>query len=149
MKKILMVLFIGIILAGCSSMRKVDTADLQIQRVVVVPTLTKNELFDKSRMWYATAFKSANHVIQYENKENGTIMGNGVLNNPTRSFGQPPLEFSLSTEVKDNKARITAIGQGYIDGRIWSNYKPIIEDMLLEYEQYIKGPALIPKSDNW
>lgn len=156
MKWMILILMM-IVMTGCSGFHKMAPNEMQIQRVIEVDNTPKSAMFDKSRMWYATAFRSANSVIQYENKENGTIMGNGNVSD-TMMMVRYTLRFSLSTEVKDNKARITATGQtlytekgGEIDvnRRMWEHFKDDIVEIMDSYEQYIKGQSFNSKSDDW
>ena len=64
--------------------------------------------------------------------------------------------FSISTEVKDNKARITATGQTIttpqtgevaVQGRLWNHFKEGVEEMMNGYAEYIQNAS--GKADNW
>src|SRR5665647_1743863 len=55
--------------------QKIEYTDL----VKVDSTLTSDELYTRARSWFATAFKSANNVIQMEDKSSGIIIGKGTI----------------------------------------------------------------------
>lgn len=157
MKKLIMMLAAVVMLSGCAGHQIMSQNEMQIQRVVEVPNTPKGVMFDKSRMWYATAFNSANAVIQYENKENGTIMGNGVINSSIM-ITPCDIKFSVSTEVKDNKARITATGlsinvnhsgESAINRNMWEGFKGQIEEVVNSYDRYLKSSVANIKTDNW
>lgn len=157
MKRVIALMLSVLALAGCAGVMPMETKDMQMQKVIEVPGTTKDALFDKSRMWYAAAFRKANAVIQYENKENGRIMGNGIIS--ISELGTPrDLKISVETEVKENRSRITVsgltlsdprFGEMGVQKRYWDEFKIQINDMMNGYEQYLKGPALGPKAENW
>ena len=155
MKRIILALVACTMLAGCAGFKQLESKDMELQRVVEVPKVSKSILFDRSRMWYASAFARANSVIQYENKENGTIMGNGVVSD---SIGMVPhyLKFAVATESKDGKSRIKITGQSYsaagpgdfpVQARIWNNFNGQLTELMDSYEQYLKSSDT--KTDNW
>jgi hypothetical protein len=156
-KTTLMVLSMVAMLTGCHAYYTEIPADLTVQRVIEVPNSDKGKLFDTSRMWYASSFKPENPVIRYENRENGTIMGDGLVINTTM-LDEHRLKFSLSTEVKDNKVRITAVGAGgFIQGtdnemvqhRMWDHFKAQMDDMIFGFAEYISEPAIGQKTNVW
>lgn len=154
MKRSILALLLCTMLAGCATLAP---DQMQIQQVIEVPNTTQSLLFDRSRMWYAEAFRSANFVIQYENKDNGTIMGNGQVSDSIMMV-RYDMRFLIVTEVKDNKARITATGKNvYTDkggeigvkGMLWDHFKEQIEEVLNGYVAYIKPSTARAKSENW
>jgi len=158
MKKMtVMVLSTLVMLTGCHASHTEKPDDMTVQRVIEVPNVDKGTLFDTSRMWYASSFNQENSVIQYENRENGIIMGNGLLVDYT-FLDEHRIKFYLSTEVKDNKVRITAVGaNGFIQGtddekvqdRLRDHFKAQMNDMILGFAEYISEPAIPPKTDIW
>lgn len=157
MKRIvLMVLLVGV-LAGCAGVMPIPPEEMNAQRVIEVPDATKSQLFDRSRMWFASAFKHANNVIQYENKENGSIMGKGTIQCNGLQY-KNSLQISVNTDVKEGKARITIhglslnnpdFGEMGVQRGIWEDMQPNINDMMTSYEQAVKPTAAAVKSDNW
>ncbi len=84
-------------------------------------------------------------------------MGNGLIT-ITELGAHRDLRVSVETEVKENKSRISVnglylydppFGELGVQKRYWDEYKILIDDMMNGYEQYLKGPALSPKAENW
>jgi uncharacterized protein YceK len=147
MNQIILMMVACALFSGCASTRALSTSEKQIQKIVEVKGASKNQLFDKSKMWFASTFKSANAVIQYENKENGTIMGNGNITTSITTVLWR-LKFSIATEVKDEKARITITGTSVsaadrdnewpVSPWYWDSFKNELESLSTEYELFLK-----------
>ena len=61
---------------GCAGMQPVTEADRTFERIVPAPGHNKDEIYDSVKMWIAENFRSAKAVIEYDNKQAGTIIGN-------------------------------------------------------------------------
>ena len=89
--------------------------DASYQRVIDLPGLTKQQIFEKSKQWMAKTFISSKQVIEYENLQEGQIIGNSTANltftvvsslvGPVTSSYQA--RFTITEDIKDGKARIT------------------------------------------
>ena len=107
-----LILLLTIIMFGCATMpERAPVEELTIRRVASVPGFSKNQLFDKSKMWLAESFVSSQDVIQYENKEEGNIIGKGSIPHYRRSGLIGPvrvgnLRFTLVINMKDDKIRV-------------------------------------------
>jgi hypothetical protein len=93
----------------------VDSAThlITYQEVVEAPKINKNDLYTRGRQWFAESFKSANSVLQMDDKESGKLIGRTVF---TRSYIIPagfgmtvPQEFTvyytINLSLKDEKFR--------------------------------------------
>lgn len=84
-----------------------------VVQVYEAPGFTKEQLFVASRMWIAQNFKSAKAVIEYESKDEGTIIGNGNMTYPCGGGFSCMLKadwrvpFTMKVETKDGKVRLT------------------------------------------
>ncbi len=95
--------------------------------------ITKNELFTAARKWFANAYKSANDVIQMQDKEAGEIVGKGIVTGLYRIPLNPSVTVNVyhtvSITVKDGRYKYeitdlngkyyspgTQIGTSYIKG---------------------------------
>lgn len=111
MKLYLVMLFALIALPGCASLSSVpDNETMIIQHIIDVPGQSKTKIFEKSKMWIAQNFKSAKAVIEYENKEEGVIIGNASITRPAslaNITGGGLVRFNVKEEIKDEKARLT------------------------------------------
>jgi hypothetical protein len=71
------------VLTGCVTSPDMEAAKQplgSIVSVVNVPGVKKDALYSSSKIWVAKAFTDSNSVIQYADKEEGSIVGKGMLN---------------------------------------------------------------------
>jgi len=78
---------------------------------VVIDSLdaTKSELFDKTSQFVASNWKSAQDVVQYSDKETGTIIVKGLNKQTMKWHTVYPnwiFSYTVKFQVKDGKARI-------------------------------------------
>jgi len=99
-----------LILFGCAGVPKAP--DARIERIVEAPGFSKDQIYSSCKIWIAENFKSAKAVMEYDNKEEGTIIGNGVIPYPCSGMScwgmsdwQVP--FTMRTDIKDQKFRLT------------------------------------------
>ncbi|MDC7708381.1 DUF4468 domain-containing protein [Vogesella indigofera] len=114
--KFKMNIFITIsLLTGCASMQyePVSENDRTITTIIEANGLKKEKIFNGTKIWIAENFKSAKQVIEYENKEDGTIIGNGVINYPCQGGmdcivkADWKVPFTVRVDTKDEKFRLT------------------------------------------
>lgn len=72
---------------------------------------SKEDLYLRSKSWLVHYFKSANAVIQMDDKENGKLMGKGVFMFPVKSvlgitLDHDPIHYTIQINTKENKTRI-------------------------------------------
>ena len=81
----------------------------EIVKVVEIPGKSKDEIFTKSRQWFSQYFVSGESVVDYENQEAGTIIGNGIAENGRDPFGLVAYDFhyNMRIDIKDEKFRAT------------------------------------------
>jgi len=72
MKQILIMIFV--FLAGCAGLQPIADADRTFERIVEAPGYSKEQIFNGTKIWIAENFKSAKAVLEYENKDAGTII---------------------------------------------------------------------------
>lgn len=84
----------------------------EYQEVVVADHATKDELYKKAKIYFVDNFKSANDVIQYQDAEEGKIIGKGYfeIQDVKNSWGEPftlvwDVYYTTSIECKDGKYR--------------------------------------------
>ncbi len=158
MKKLLGLLLFSIFFSSCMSAPAILPPDQLIIRRVIEVQKPKEELYSISMNWMAKTFKSAKAVIEYQDKEEGKIIGKGMmvvkygLGIPADTF------FTLTIETKDNKLRIsvensymvmTSSGhrvESLIDNEFTMNQclKPEIERMFDSLDVALKS-----QNDNW
>lgn len=82
------------------------TNKLMYRRVVTVDSAKAGQLYELARQWMARAYRSADDVLQYENKEEGKLMGRGVW--PVAfSMNNERMEHVIIIECKDGRVRYT------------------------------------------
>ncbi len=75
------------------------------QVYAVDSTKTKEELYKKTLEWMAKSFVSSKSVIEFQNEEDGIIIGNAGT---TYGFKNDRCRFTLVIEIKKGKFRLTA-----------------------------------------
>lgn len=80
--------------------------------VIEVPETNKEILYDRAKVWVARIFRSANDVIQLDDKGNGRLIAKGNINYPAPAFVPGTnydgrFDFMLTIEVKDGKYKYT------------------------------------------
>ena len=84
--------------------------------IVEYPVLTKDVIFSRTMKWIANNFKSAKQVIEYQDKEAGSIVGNGVTDIKAEgALVGVELEFTMNVDIKDYKARCRFINLNILD----------------------------------
>jgi len=116
MKKIcFMIMFFCLFLWSCVGAQYIKQPYTSIEKIMHVPGFNKNEIYDQTKIFIAENFRSAKAVLEYENKETGTIIGNGNIIYPAES-GMAALalanwrtNFTMRVDIKDEKFRCTFI----------------------------------------
>ncbi|MEA3312107.1 MAG: DUF4468 domain-containing protein [candidate division WOR-3 bacterium] len=141
-----------------------------IQDVIEIEGKSQDELYVSCMKWMAKAFKESKEVIQYQDKEAGTIIGKGytiatdpllIRNAKLMSLGAtvlgekigatPYLRFTITLEAKDGKVRITFDQIGFttslsidpieIDNVEWFNAaKSDFESVVKDLEAFLEQP---------
>lgn len=115
MKRLTIAASITAILTGCVSMQyePISENDRTITSITEAKGLPKEKIYTGAKIWIAENFKSAKQVIEYENKEDGTIIGNGVVNYPCQGGmdcivkADWKVPFTMRVDTKDEKFRLT------------------------------------------
>ena len=114
MKRLLAFSLIAIlaVLASCAGMQPVSEKDLIIQRIIEVPDFTKDQIYNQTKIWIAENFRSAKAVIEHDDKESGTLIGNGIIKYPCEGLellakDDWKVHFTMRVDIKDGKFRQT------------------------------------------
>lgn len=109
MKKVYFIIAVMIfVICGCAGMQGKPPGYVP-EKIVSVPGLTKNQIFDQTKIYIAENFKSAKAVLEYENKETGTIIGNGVSKYPSDGIrgSSWTISYTMRVDIKDERYRCT------------------------------------------
>ena len=102
---------ISSMILGCAGLQPAPESELTFERVVDAPGFTKDQLFEASKVWIAQNFRSAKAVLEYENKAEGKIIGNGIINYPCdgiECLGKSDwsAHFTMQVDIKDQKFKL-------------------------------------------
>jgi hypothetical protein len=82
----------------------------QLTDIVRVESVSKEDLYNRAKIWFARNFKSSKDVIQLEDRELGKIIGKGNIPYEASAFWPGTnfsgyFEFMLTIEIKDGRYR--------------------------------------------
>lgn len=90
-----------------------DNGKFVVTEVVPVEGKTKDELYESSLKYIVKTFRSAQRVIDLQDKEGGVIVCKGIVTGKFYAkdalmtyVGEEPLYFTMSLEFKDNRYKI-------------------------------------------
>lgn len=107
------ILFWGIlILVACKAAQPLTEEQKVISVVKEIPGKSETQLFDNTKIWIAQTFRSAKAVLEYENREQGVIIGNGISTYPCSGMsclakGDWKLHYTMKVEFKEGRYRVT------------------------------------------
>jgi hypothetical protein len=113
MKALFLLLFVSPLLcfAQHPDMPLVEGKITYEQVVRVDSATSQSDLFARSREWFAKTYRSANNVIQLEDKENGKIVGKGVFSVTGKSMGTTYdsgiINYTITVQAKDGRYKYT------------------------------------------
>lgn len=118
-----------------------------VTKVVPVEDVSKNELYVRANNWMVSAFKDAESVIQFTDKESGQITGKYYLSpvSAPSQYGQGQDAYAIiNIQVKDGASKITVTPEEfqYMKGNMYTLYneenaKARIESLLASFESDI------------
>jgi hypothetical protein len=110
LKKLSGIMFFWVIVAGmissCATSGEKISEPLQYFEVVEIQNILQADLYTKVNMWFIDAFKDANSVIQFTDKEAGVIKGKYVGNNIIAGTYICKITSIITVEIKDGKYRV-------------------------------------------
>ena len=93
-----------VLVAGCAMQPYVP---VETTEVVDLPGHKQRDIYNKTRQWFSQYFVSGKSVVDYENPEAGTIIGNGVATIGSDPFGviTYQIHYNIRIDTKDEKLR--------------------------------------------
>jgi hypothetical protein len=150
-------------LPGCASSADFVMLDQPIAKVYEVKA-DKVRIFNVSRQWVAENFRSARAVVEYEDKDAGTLIGNGSIPYPCVDVSSwncatlrqsVTLQFTMRLDSKDDRFRLEftnlRVKSEYGEiGQIRRNDLPAAQEALQAFGDQIVGRiADQKKSAEW
>lgn len=155
MKKLLSFAIVLIAISSFQSCKMITTESTPVTKVVQIENATKNDLYIKANNWMVSAFNNAKSVIQFTDKESGTITGKYLLGSVVASdrFGPGRDVFAIiNIQVKDGASKITITPESFVYAKgnpytlyTEANAENDIEKLILAFERAIQTEI----SDDW
>lgn len=103
-RNVILVSFISL-LFGCATQQKFESTE--IKQVVEVGNKDKETIFNSARQWFSEYFVSGKSVVDYEDKKEGVIIGNGIATIGTGPLGliEYKIKYQVRVDTKDSKFR--------------------------------------------
>jgi hypothetical protein len=74
---------------------------LAFSEVIKVDSISKNELYNRAKLWFDNIYKDAKDVLQLDNKEEGQIIGTSFISyNPKVVFGNDQTKGNIKYTIK-------------------------------------------------
>jgi len=90
---------------------------IEFKKIIPLDSANKAAHFDKARLWVANTFRSAQNVIQYENRQEGKLLCKGLFAITSTGMGMSGtihrdqagyVSFTMEISIKDDRCRIRA-----------------------------------------
>ena len=114
---------IFLIVSACATTPKIPLDD-SYERIFEIQNSSKDKLYTEVNAWFVETFKSAESIIEFQDKEEGRVMGKYVfkarnVNSYYRTI--------ISVDIKENRVRIKFYDPNILVDPIGSapRYKPI------------------------
>ncbi len=139
-----------VIIQGCAT---ITTESVPAERVVNIPDAEKSALYVRANNWMVDTFNNAESVVQFSDKESGTISGRYLLGTIVNANEYGPARRAYATiklRVKDGASKITVTPESfsYAQGNIYTLYTQ--EDAKRDINQLLSSfeTAMKRKEDN-
>lgn len=152
MKKLFLLPALTVLFLNLQSCAIITTESKPVSKIVNIENATKNELYVRANNWMVTAFNNAESVIQFTDKETGTITGKYLLGTITQAnqYGPANRAFAIiQIQVKDGASKITITPESfrYAKGNPYTLYTgekatEDINSVIISFEK-----AIIQKED--
>ena len=147
MKKLFLLAAVVMGLAGCASPRitttQMDPKSANYERVIELPDLNTQSIYERSLQWYAISFHSSKQAIEYQNKNEGKIIakGNDIIYHKSSLGSVPvPIGFTIIQDIKDNRTRVSFENFGLND--LYGNkYESIYQEAWTQMQPKLKQYA--------
>lgn len=116
MRKLLSTAILLITVLNFQSCAIIKTESQPVTKVVQIENAEKNKLYVKANNWMVSAFNNAESVIQFTDKESGTITGKYLLGTVTAAnqYRAANRVFAIiNIQVKDGATKITVTPESF------------------------------------
>lgn len=96
-----------LLLTGCASMEAVDPrAQRSFTYDYSVENTSKNDLYERARDYFATAYRDSDAVLKVQDKDSGTLTGKGVASWLFGGTAECFADYNIRFMAKEGKARL-------------------------------------------
>ncbi len=106
-KTILIFIILSLFFLGCATQQQATSEEMNHTFILNYPGVSKNVLFEKTIKWIGINFRSAKATIDVKDKEAGSIIAKGFLDNV--DYGgliNGNCFFTLMADIKEGKERL-------------------------------------------
>lgn len=110
-----------------------EFGNIKFERIFNFDSLSKDQLYSRAKTWFVENYKSANDVLQMDDKESGRLIAKGIhvyVVTDLVDF-QFDLWHQLKVYVKDNKAKIVLEGLKVEYSGVTMTMKELVSDEVL------------------
>ena len=113
MKKLLTTIFLVLtvlIFESCASIATKTVESKPVTKIIKIENADKNKLYVRANNWMVSAFNNAESVIQFSDKESGTVTGKyflGKAQYATQYVPEKNVYAIINIQVKDGASKIT------------------------------------------
>ena len=104
-----------------------DNENVTVVKVIEVPELKKDEIFNRALNYFTYNYVSGKSVIQIQDKDNGLIVGKGIYDNVITTYVDA--WHILRVDVKDGRARVIVTLTEYDKKLVGGNTPPSYSTM--------------------
>jgi hypothetical protein len=101
-------------LSGCAGMAPATDEQRKLEKVFDAPGMSKDQIYQGIKIWIAENFVSAKAVIEHDNREDGTLIGNTMMKWPCGGLdciakAEWKMASTYRFDVKDGRFKIQAM----------------------------------------
>ena len=135
MRKLLFITLLILFVSGCGK----KIYDYHLDYYVPVDNINKYQIYEGTKRWMAMNFVSSKAVIEYDNVEEGTLIGNGVYSKYSMVYGgKCYVGFKVRIDAKDEKFRMI-LSDLYYTTKYEDRVPLVKEKHLLYAETHLNG----------
>jgi len=111
MKKIYLIIAVLILTQSCGTVQNIKAEDLSTSKIYEDLNKSQSDLYVISNSWMIDMFKDAESVIQFSDKETGSIIGKYLMQGTVTQSGYMSIDTRIFAKIdislKDNRAKIS------------------------------------------
>lgn len=121
--------------------------------------MNKNEIFEKTKIWFTTNFGNTNTIIEYENKNESRIIGSTNLKAKCLGiYSDCKYQVSMKVDVKNRRIRVSFIDvyfiysngeRTFLQNQMYDDYKKATDNLVSLFIYYIENGGIINNNDDW